>query len=77
MRSSTFRGLKVSSKLGAIQCSNCRFFNNNPADLEGSMVGLRVMGSGHSSVVSNDGICENLDRYLSGRYSCDLYEDKA
>jgi len=41
------------------------------------MVGLRVMGSGHSSVVSNDGICENLDRYLSGRYSCDLYEDKA
>jgi len=59
------------------QCSNCRFFNNNPADLEGSMVGLRVMGSGHSSVVSNDGICENLDRYLSGRYSCDLYEDKA
>jgi len=56
------------------QCICCRFFNNDPAELEKGMAGLRVMGSGHSSVVSNDGICSKLDRYLSGSYSCDLYE---
>ena len=60
--------------LGKRQCSYCRFFNNRPTELEKSVPGLRVMGSGHSSVVSNDGVCERLDRYLSGSYSCDAFE---
>jgi len=59
------------------QCANCRFFKNTPADLERSMGGLRVLGSGHSSVVSDDGMCEKLDRYLSGRYVCNLHETEA
>lgn len=56
------------------QCIHRRFFNNDPAELEKGMAGLRVMGSGHSSVVSMDGIYSKLDRYLSGSYSYDLYE---
>jgi len=69
--------MKVNYGVKTRQCANCRFFNNNPADLERSMVGLRVFGSGHSSVVSDDGLCEKLERYLSGRYVCGLHEIEA
>jgi hypothetical protein len=55
-------------------CMGCRFFNNHPERLEQSIVGLRIMGSGYSSVVGNDGLCDKLGRYLSGDYLCDQYE---
>jgi len=66
--------MTVARELKQQQCASCRFFKNQPANLESSIVGLRVMGSGHSSVVSNDGLCARLDRYLSGNYSCGQYE---
>jgi len=56
------------------QCLNCRFFNNDPVNLERSIPGLRVMGSGYSAVVSEDGLCSKLDRYLSAQYSCSMHE---
>jgi len=51
-------------------CKNCRFFNGEPAVLEASIPGLRVMGSAYSAVVHNDGLCARHDRYLSGTYHC-------
>lgn len=55
-------------------CAQCRHFNSGPTLLERAVPGLRVMGSGYSSVVSSDGLCERLDRYLSANYSCDQFK---
>jgi hypothetical protein len=41
--------------------------------MEQEIPGLRVMGSGHASVRSSDGLCQRLDRYLSAEYSCHQY----
>jgi hypothetical protein len=59
-----------------VQCAHCAYFTNEPHVLEQQIGGLRVMGSGHSSVVSNDGLCQRLDRYLSGNYWCDHFRDR-
>ena len=55
------------------QCAQCRHFSAGPTLLERAIPGLRVMGSGYSSVVSTDGLCERHDRYLSANYFCDQF----
>jgi hypothetical protein len=57
-----------------MNCAQCIHFVNDPQVLEKLMKGLRVMGSGHSSVVSHDGVCSLHDRYLSGNYSCEQFK---
>lgn len=56
------------------QCAQCRHFSSGATLLEQAIPGLRVMGSGYSSVVSSDGLCVRLDRYLSANYSCDQFQ---
>lgn len=52
------------------QCGNCRYFRNDPADLERLLPGLTSLSSGYGSVRSNDGICLRHDRYLRAEASC-------
>jgi len=54
-------------------CKYCRHFDNDPESIERSIQGLRVMGSGYSSVRSSDGLCGKRERYLSGDYSCEEF----
>lgn len=55
------------------RCGQCRHFDNAPKTLELTLPGLRVMGSGYSSVRVNDGLCAHHDRYLSADYVCDSF----
>jgi len=57
-------------------CFNCIYFNNDPEYIEQTFMGLKVMGSGYSSVRSDDGICQLDDRYLSGYNVCDGFRQK-
>ncbi len=54
-------------------CRSCRHFNNEPAYLEKTIAGLKVFGSGYSSVKKDDGICCVTERYLSGDNICRHY----
>ena len=54
-------------------CGQCQHFDNAPQTLEAMLPGLRVMGSGYSSVRVNDGLCTHHDRYLSADYVCDSF----
>jgi hypothetical protein len=51
-------------------CAQCVHFDASPKTLEKELKGLRVMGSAHGSVRSNDGLCHRKQRYLSGHYRC-------
>jgi hypothetical protein len=55
------------------RCASCAHFRNDPAFLEKEMPGMASMGSAHSSVRADDGICVRHDRYLSSRSSCAEY----
>ena len=57
-------------------CFNCMYFNNDPEYIERAFAGLRVLGSGYSSVKRDDGICQLDDRYLSGYNVCDGYKER-
>ena len=57
-----------------MNCGRCQHFDNAPKTLEAMLPGLRVMGSGYSSVRVNDGLCAHHDRYLSADYVCDSFK---
>ncbi len=52
------------------------YFNNDPEYIEHAFMGLKVLGSGYSSVKRDDGICQLDDRYLSGYNVCDGFRQK-
>jgi hypothetical protein len=54
-------------------CAACRHFDNAPESLEAAIPGLRVMGSGYSSVRNADGLCAMHQRYLSAASYCEQY----
>jgi hypothetical protein len=60
----------MSTATSEARCASCAHFRNDPAFLEQAMPGMMVMGSAHSSVRGEDGICSRHDRYLSARSSC-------
>jgi len=51
-------------------CIGCRHFHNAPQDLEDAFPGLVTMGSGHSSVRAEDGLCVVHDRYVTATHMC-------
>jgi hypothetical protein len=57
-------------------CGNCRHFAGTPVDLETQWRGLRVFGSGYSSVRSDDGICRLHERYLAASSLCGRHESE-
>ncbi len=59
------------------RCFFCSHFDASPASAERNVPGLRVMGSGYSSVRGEDGSCNKLQRYLSGHYSCAAFQNCA
>ncbi len=66
----------MSATLTRACCGRCQHFDNAPKTLEALLPGLRVMGSGYSSVRANDGLCTHHDRYLSAHYVCDSFMNK-
>ena len=51
-------------------CQNCAYFQNDPALIEETYPGLKVMSSGFASVRDRDGVCDYNQLYLSARDSC-------
>jgi len=52
------------------ECAGCLHFQNHSQHLEANIPGLRIMGSGFSSVRAQDGLCALHQRYLSAQSSC-------
>ncbi len=55
---------------------NCAYFNNDPEYIEVVFNGLKVFGSGYSSVKRDDGICQLDNRYLSGYNLCRHFKQR-
>jgi hypothetical protein len=51
-------------------CRQCIHFQNDPAMIERSWPGLKIMSSGYASVRDQDGFCGLHQLYLSGRDIC-------
>jgi hypothetical protein len=51
-------------------CAGCRYFTNEPAELEALLPGLSALGSAFGSVRDNDGLCERHQRYLRATCHC-------
>ena len=62
--------LAVALRPTGAACGACRHFSAAPGDIEASIAGLTVMGSGYSAVRASDGICGRHDRYLSATHFC-------
>jgi len=59
------------------KCINCKYFRNDPAWLEDSIPGLKVMSSGMASVKADDGICLRRNVYLAAYYRCQHFSAAA
>lgn len=55
------------------RCGACRQFRSAAVVVESEIPGLRVLGSGYSSVRAGDGLCERFDRYLSDHHRCEYF----
>lgn len=51
-------------------CQKCMHFESNPAAIELTYPGLKIMSSGYASVRDQDGICNYNEIYLSARDCC-------
>ena len=60
----------MSASQPAPRCDRCAHFDGDNASIEAQVPGLTVMGSGHASVRSSDGVCHKHQRYLSFDRSC-------
>jgi hypothetical protein len=56
------------------RCLRCAHFRNAPAYLESVFKGLTALGSAHSSVRGDDGLCLLHDLYLSADACCESFE---
>jgi hypothetical protein len=57
-------------------CGSCRYFCQEPREIELQMPGIRSLGSAHASVRDSDGICRRHDRYLGASSSCADYQPR-
>jgi hypothetical protein len=57
-------------------CGSCRYFCQEPHEIESQMPGMRSLGSGHASVRAGDGICRRHDRYLGAASHCADFQDR-
>jgi hypothetical protein len=58
-------------------CKNCAHFQNDPAVIEKTYPGLKVMSSGFASVRDQDGFCNYNELYLSARDSCPQFSTRS
>ncbi len=71
------RALAVGLATPLAACGTCRHFSAAPSDVEASIAGLTVLGSGYSAVRASDGICRRHDRYLSEAHYCGAFAPRA
>ncbi len=57
-------------------CGSCRYFCQEPHEIESQMPGIRSLGSAHASVRGSDGICRRHDRYLGAESYCPDYQQR-
>jgi hypothetical protein len=57
-------------------CGSCRYFCQQPHEIESQMPGLRSLSSAHASVRASDGICRRHDRYLGATSHCADYQQR-
>jgi len=55
-------------------CSDCRYFSNDPADIEKTFPGLKILSSAYASVRSNAGVCSRHGLFISPRKQCEDFE---
>jgi hypothetical protein len=58
-------------------CSQCRHFNNSPAEIEKTFPGLNALSSAYGSVWADAGICSRHELVLTPRHQCVDFEDKS
>lgn len=61
----------------ASSCGSCRYFCQEPHEIESQIPGLRSLASAHASVRGTDGICRRHDRYLGASSYCADYQQQA
>ncbi len=57
-------------------CRNCKFFEINPAMIEGGIPGIATLSSAHGASRTGDGLCGLHDRYLRETATCGAFEEK-
>ena len=57
-------------------CSQCRYFSDNPAEIEKTFPGLNALSSAYGSVRADAGICSRHDLFLTPRHQCGDFERK-
>jgi len=55
---------------------NCRFFNSDPALIEGAFPGLNSLSSAYSSVRADAGICSRRDLFVAPATGCRDFEER-
>jgi hypothetical protein len=53
-----------------VRCLNCKFFNNEPEQVEQAFPGLTALSSGYASVRADAGICSRHELFLAPWYRC-------
>ncbi len=55
-------------------CSDCRYFSDDPAEIEDAFPGLNSLSSAYASVRSNAGVCSRHGLFISPRKQCADFE---
>jgi hypothetical protein len=58
---------------GVAACAACRFFRDDPADIEAALPGFSSLSSGYASVRGQDGLCLKHDRFVTARSCCPAF----
>jgi hypothetical protein len=51
-------------------CRQCKYFENQPAQVEAALPGLSSLSSAYAAVRCNDGICTVHERYVAASSVC-------
>lgn len=55
-------------------CSDCKYFSDDPAEIEEAFPGLNSLSSAYASVKSNAGVCSRHGLFISPRKQCEDFE---
>ncbi len=58
------------------QCLNCKFFDNEPEQVEQAFPGLSALSSAYASVRADAGICSRHELFLSPWAQCVDFQAK-
>ena len=58
------------------RCHDCRYFNNDPARMEATLPGVKVLSSGYGSVWADAGLCSLRQELWSPWRGCRSFESR-